>query len=188
MDINSLLSMVLGGGNTDEISQKSGASQQDVSSVLTSALPLLLGGKSEKATAKEVSKNTGLNLNTILSILAAAAPLLQSLLGGGSGDQASSGNGLANLLGSLLGGGSSSSSGGGLGGLFTSLFGGGSSSESTAAPAASAASQPTVIKNPNKKTTAKKTTAAKTTAAKTTAAKKPTTAKTTTAKKTTGRK
>ena len=52
MDINSLLPLLLGGDNTNEISRASGASQQDVGSVLTSALPMLLGGKSEKGTCR----------------------------------------------------------------------------------------------------------------------------------------
>ena len=163
MDINSLLSMLLTSSNTNEISQKSGASQQDVGSVLTSALPMLLGGKSENSTAKAVSKDTGINLNTILSILTAAAPLLQQLLGGSS-DNKSSG-GLAGLLGGLT---SSASSGGGLGnlgGLITNLFGGGSSSKPAPAETAQP-SQPQVIKNTNKKTTAKTTTAKKTTTKK----------------------
>ena len=160
MDINSLLSMLLTSSNTNEISQKSGASQQDVGSVLTSALPMLLGGKSENSTAKAVSKDTGINLNTILSILTAAAPLLQQLLGG---DSNSSSGGLAGLLGGLT---SSASGGlGNLGSLVTNLFGGGSSSKpAETAPAQD--SQPKVIKNTNKKTTAKTTTTTKKTTTK----------------------
>ena len=84
MDINALLPLLLGGDNANEISRQTGASTQDVTNVLSSALPQLLEGKNEKTTARSVSKSTGIDLNTILRIFAVVAPLLQSLLGNNS--------------------------------------------------------------------------------------------------------
>ncbi len=52
MDINSLLSTMLSSGSVNGISQLTGSSNQDVTNVLVSALPSLLGGAGMQATAE----------------------------------------------------------------------------------------------------------------------------------------
>ena len=49
MDLTSLLGAFLGGQSTTGISQATGASKSDVSSILAAALPSLLGGASQQA-------------------------------------------------------------------------------------------------------------------------------------------
>ena len=115
MDIGNLLSSLL---SSNDVSEKSGASKADVTSVLTEALPMLLGGTKEKKAAKSVSKSTGINLETVLAIFAAAVPVLKSLLGSSDGKSDNGG-----LLGGLLGGNS------GIGGLLGGLLGGGNSDD-----------------------------------------------------------
>ena len=49
MDLTSLLGAFLGGQSTSGISQATGASQSDVSSILAAAIPSLLGGANQQA-------------------------------------------------------------------------------------------------------------------------------------------
>ena len=82
MDISALLGGLISDKTVNEVSRKSGASKKDVSSVLTTALPLLLASGSN-TTAAQVSEESGVSQNTTSNVLSAAAPLLLGSLGGG---------------------------------------------------------------------------------------------------------
>ena len=106
MDISDILKQI-GSKQLNDVSKKTGASKNDIMSILGEALPLLAGGTSEKDTEKKVSKKTGFSLATVTSVLGSAGPMLSGLLGGsgnsGSSSQSSSSGGLGSLLGGLLG-------------------------------------------------------------------------------------
>lgn len=99
MDLKDITKSLLTTANVKAISGQSGATQTQVKSVLTSALPALLSGK--KTSASEISKETGVSKAKTNGILSAAAPLLGGLLGGGKEEEKPSGT--AALLGGLLG-------------------------------------------------------------------------------------
>ena len=104
MDIKEVTKSLLSAANVKSIAGKAGATQTQVKSVLSSALPSLLGGK--ETSAEEISKETGVSKAKTNGILSAAGPLLSGLLGGGSSQNESSSSqasGTAALLGSLLG-------------------------------------------------------------------------------------
>ena len=100
MDISALLGGLISDKTVNEVSRKSGASKKDVSSVLTTALPLLLASGSN-TTAAQVSEESGVSQNTTSNVLSAAAPLLLGSLGGGNQQSSNAGN--AALIGALLG-------------------------------------------------------------------------------------
>ena len=100
MDIKEVTKSLLSAANVKAIAGKSGATQTQVKSVLSSALPSLLGGKD--TSADEISKETGVSKAKTNGILSAAGPLLSGLLGGGSQQQEEKPSGTAALLGSLL--------------------------------------------------------------------------------------
>ena len=86
----------------------------------------LLGANS-KDIINQIAEESGVKAKDVKKVLSAAAPLLMSLLGKevNSQQQANSSAGVANILGSLLGGGNSTAS------MLTGLLGGGSSSNSS---------------------------------------------------------
>ena len=105
MDLSALLSGLITENTVKEVSKKSGASKKDVSSVLTTALPLLLTS-GNNTTAAQVSEQSGVSQNTTSNVLSAAAPLLLGSLGGSNNQQQSQGTSAATniaLLGALLG-------------------------------------------------------------------------------------
>ena len=77
MDISSLLTDLLSGGNVKEISKESGATQKDVKSVLSAALPLIAEGNPSEEQTREVAQKTGVDLSKVIKIITAALPLLQ---------------------------------------------------------------------------------------------------------------
>ncbi|MBR5712982.1 MAG: hypothetical protein IKX54_05235 [Lachnospiraceae bacterium] len=101
MDIKDITKSLLTTANVKAISGQSGATQTQVKSVLTNALPALLSGK--KTSAAEISEETGVSKAKTNGILSAAAPLLGGLLGGGSSQQEEKPSGTAALLSGLLG-------------------------------------------------------------------------------------
>ena len=82
MDLSALLGSLISDKTVTEVSRKSGASKKDVSSVLTTALPLLLSSGSN-TTAAQVSEESGVSQNTTSNVLGAAAPMLLNMVGGG---------------------------------------------------------------------------------------------------------
>ena len=79
MDLSNVLGL-LSGGEVSKVSKETGASTKDVTSVLTTALPLLAGGADKKKASEAAAKKTGLSLETVLPIITAALPLLQKLI------------------------------------------------------------------------------------------------------------
>ena len=105
MDFSALLSGLITENTVKEVSKKSGASKKDVSSVLTTALPMLLTS-GNNTTAAQVSQQSGVSQNTTSNVLSAAAPLLLGSLGQGNGQQAQAGTSAAAniaVIGALLG-------------------------------------------------------------------------------------
>ncbi|MBO4765872.1 MAG: hypothetical protein J5532_01065, partial [Lachnospiraceae bacterium] len=100
MDIKEITKSLLTSANVKAISGESGATQTQVKSVLTAAIPSILGGK--KTSADEISKETGVSKAKTNGILSAAGPLLGGLLGGGKEEEEKP-SGTAALLGGLLG-------------------------------------------------------------------------------------
>ena len=58
MDTSALLSALLSSGNVSGVSEETGASKADVTSVLTAALPSLLAGEDKKTAGKKAAKKT----------------------------------------------------------------------------------------------------------------------------------
>lgn len=81
MDFSALVKTLVTEKTVNEVSKKSGASKKDVSSVLTTALPLLLSNSN--TSAAQVSASSGVSQSTTNSVLTTAAPLLLGSLGGG---------------------------------------------------------------------------------------------------------
>ena len=75
MDISSLLTDLLSGGNVKEISKESGATQKDVKNVLSAALPLIAEGNPSEEQTREVAQKTGVDLSKVIKIITAADDL-----------------------------------------------------------------------------------------------------------------
>lgn len=173
MDLSALISGLITENTVKEVSKKSGASKKDVSSVLTTALPLLLSNNN--TTAQQVSEQSGVSQNTTSNVLTAAAPLLLGSLGQGQSSQQSSTATNVALLGALLGKVD-------LGKLTSGLMGLVSTNTATSAKEEE---KPASTTSGKKKTGAKKTDGKKTEAKKTDSKKK---TGTTTGKKTSSSK
>lgn len=157
MDISSLMSTLLSKETVEGVSQKTGASTKDVTSVLQSALPQLLGGADKQANnsstasgfAAALTQHAGKDTSSISSFLSNVdlidgQKIVGHLLGSNGSAQVASQTGVsasttsnimssaAPLLMSLLGKQSEkeqkqSASSSGIGGLLSGLFGGSSS-------------------------------------------------------------
>lgn len=188
MDFTQLLGGPAGQQVIEEISNKSGATKEETSSVIQAATPVLIGMLHKNASSEQgasnllnalkdhqggilsnlsgalasedtkkdgegilnhilgnqqgqvqqmLSMNTGVSISKIMSILPLLAPVLLGLLGSkANSDKVSSGGGLSDLLGGIMGGMNNSSVGtnilgsilgggkkDGLGGLMGNLFG-----------------------------------------------------------------
>lgn len=189
MDISALLSGLITDKTVQEVSKKSGASKKDVSSVLTTALPLLLTNGSNTSSA-QVSKQSGVSQSTTNNVLSSAAPMLLNMVGG-QNSQPAAAAGNAALLGALLGKVDLGKLTSGLMGLVSTNTASEAKPEAattTSGKKKPAAKKPAAKKPAAKKTDSKKKTDGKktsTTGKKTTAAKKTSSAKKTgtTAKK-----
>ena len=97
MDLTSLLGAFLGGQSTSGISQATGASQSDVSSILAAALPALLGGASQQSKtastadsfANALTQHAAANTSNVASFFnnvdtADGAKIINHLFGGTS--------------------------------------------------------------------------------------------------------
>ena len=89
MDLSALLSGLITDDTVKQVSKKTKTSKKDVTSVLTSALPMLLANGNQ-TTTQQVAQASGVSQNTTSNILGAAAPMLLGALGGGSGNSGSS--------------------------------------------------------------------------------------------------
>ena len=88
-------------------------------------------GRNTEVVKDSISSKTGISADKIGGALAILAPIVMGYLGKQKQDSASSGGGIGDLIGSVLGGGQSNSSGGGLlGSLIGSVLGGGKSNSS----------------------------------------------------------
>lgn len=176
MDISQLLSGDLGKQVIDGISKQAGTSEQETSSVVNAATPILLGMLKNNASSEEgasgilsalsehsgglldnlggflnsgntsegegilghilggkkstvenqLSKQTGVSSGSVSKIMALLAPIVMAQLGKQAGSSnVSSGGGLNDLLGGMLGGGGNSGIGGN---ILGSILGGGKSS------------------------------------------------------------
>jgi len=111
MDLSALISGLITDDTVKKVSKKAKASKKDVTSVLTSALPMLLANGNQ-TTTQQVAQASGVSQSTTSNVLGAAAPMLLNMLGGGQG-ASNSGNSSSN-----------SASAGGLNlGMLTSLLG-----------------------------------------------------------------
>ncbi len=109
-DLLGLLQSSLSGSTVDQISSQIGASREQTSSAMETALPLLLGGLSRNARQPGGAQ-------------ALAGALDRDHAGGGLLDQLGGLGGAAGALGGLLGGGSQSSGGGLMGGMGGAILG-----------------------------------------------------------------
>ena len=110
MDLSALLSGLITDDTVKQVSKKTKASKKDVTSVLTSALPMLIANGNQ-TTTQQVAQASGVSQNATSNILSAAAPMLLGPLGGGSNSSSSSSS-------------SGNASAGGINlGLITSLLG-----------------------------------------------------------------
>ena len=100
MDFSALLSGLITDNTVKEVSKKSGASKKDVSSVLTTALPLLLANGSNTS-SQQVAEESGVSQSTTNNVLSSAAPMLLNMVGGQNNQSSAAGN--VALLGALLG-------------------------------------------------------------------------------------
>lgn len=100
MDFSALLSGLITDNTVKEVSKKSGASKKDVSSVLTTALPLLLANGSNTS-SQQVAEESGVSQSTTNNVLSSAAPMLLNMVGGQNNQSSAAGN--IALLGALLG-------------------------------------------------------------------------------------
>lgn len=185
MDFSALLKGLVTENTVKEVSKKSGASKKDVSSVLATALPLLLSNNN--TTAAQVSEQSGVSQSTTSNVLSAAAPLLLGSLGQGNNSQQSSAATNIALVGSLLGKLDLGKLTSGLMGLVSTNTA--SEAKEEEKPASSGKKKP-AAKKPAAKTDSKKKTSSastsgkkKTTSASASGKKKTTSAKTDSAKK-----
>ena len=110
-DLLGLLQSSLGGGTVDQISSQIGASREQTSAAMETALPLLVGALSRNARQPGGAQ-------------ALAGALDRDHAGGGLLDQLGGLGGAAGALGGLLGGGNQQSGGGGLmGGMGGAILG-----------------------------------------------------------------
>lgn len=103
MDISALLSGLITDDTVKQVSKKTKASKKDVTSVLTSALPMLLANGNQ-TTTQQVAQASGVSQSATSNILSAAAPMLLGSLGGGSSsssNSSSSGNASSGVAGGL---------------------------------------------------------------------------------------
>ena len=97
MDLTSLLGTFLGGQSTSGISQATGASKSDVSSILAAAIPSLLGGASQQANnastadsfTKALQQHAAVNTSNVSSFFSNVdtddgAKIIKHLFGGTS--------------------------------------------------------------------------------------------------------
>jgi len=96
MDTNKILKTLLTSENVKAIAKKSGASNDEIKSIVESALPTLLG--KDKDSTKEIAKKSGTNTALTAAVLTAALPLLLKMLGKEDEKEDSAGG----LLGTLL--------------------------------------------------------------------------------------
>ena len=82
-------------------------------------------GNNTTVVTETVAQKSGLSKDQVGGVLATLAPIVMSYLGQQK-NQNSTGGGIGDLIGSILGGGSSTNSADGLGGLLSGVFGGGS--------------------------------------------------------------
>ena len=91
-------------------------------------------GRNTDNVKETLSAKTGLDIKKIAGILALVAPLVMGYLGKkkqeSAGEAASSGGGIGDLIGSVLGGGGSGAAAGGLGGILGNILGGGGANAS----------------------------------------------------------
>jgi len=81
MDTKEILSSLLSASLTNQISQETNTSSNDVKSVITAALPYLLNGnKTTEKENEEVSKQTGVDLAKVASIVTIALPIVKKLI------------------------------------------------------------------------------------------------------------
>lgn len=85
MEITDIAKSLLSAENLKALSKSTGAAQKDIKSVLVSALPLLLSGKSAGESAEKAAEESGVSGSKAQKILSAALPLLKKLLGKSSG-------------------------------------------------------------------------------------------------------
>ena len=178
MDLNALLGTVLSEDGVGGVSRAASVSGDQTRSVLTSALPLLLGGALNQSTSSstaagfagaltqhsagntsnlgaffsnvdtddgakivehllgsnsgavmsQIAQDSGVSQKDVKKVLASAAPLLMSLLGKEAQSQqaANSSLGVADIMGSLMGGSNASN-------MLMGLLGGGQSQQGSAA-------------------------------------------------------
>lgn len=94
-------------------------------------------GQNTEVVTQNIADKAGLSSSQVTGVLATLAPIVMGYLG--QQKQASSGGGIGDLIGSVLGGGSQQNAGGGmLGGILGSFLGGGQEeqTQTTAQPAA----------------------------------------------------
>ena len=101
MDFSALVKTLVTDKTVNEVSKKSGASKKDVSSVLTTALPLLLSNSNTSAAT--VAQTSGVSQATTNSVLTTAAPLLLGSLGGQNNAQQSTAATNIALISAVLG-------------------------------------------------------------------------------------
>jgi len=87
-------------------------------------------GSNANDVTETFAEKSGLNKEQVGSVLATLAPLVLSYLGQQKSAN-SSGGGIGDMIGSIIGGGSVNTSTGGLGGILSGILGGGSSEQTT---------------------------------------------------------